>query len=98
MRSRLRTLLYHVSISTILWAVLVIAFRYWIDYEVHEEYRTGARTDTGGDNIVIPIVGFAITLFELLVAVNVLVFIAYAIVGALRRRSAALPASRVPRS
>ena len=52
-----------------------LAFAWWIQRLVDEDYRIGARSADDPDAIMIPIVGFAITLAEVLLVVNVLVVV-----------------------
>jgi hypothetical protein len=66
-----------------LWALATLIFAIWIDHVVQEEFRTGVRTDTGHDNVMIPIAGFAIALFATMLLGNIIWIIVAAI---LRRR------------
>ena len=75
MRPEQRRILVQFGVSAALWVGLTIAFAFWIDYEVREEFRLGYRTDTGRDNIVIPIFGFARLLAEVLIVGNLLILV-----------------------
>ena len=75
MRTRRRTILTHVLASAAVLLAGTLAFAWWIQRLVDEEYRIGARSADDPDAIMIPIVGFAITLAEVLLVVNVLVIV-----------------------
>jgi len=53
-------------------AILGVAQRYLVAM-VAEEYRTGARTTTGGDSIGLPLGSLALLLGLLMAAVNIIV-------------------------
>ena len=87
MPSHLRTFLAHVGISLATWLGLTLAFAFWIHWWVQEQFRTGAWTDTGGDNIIIPILGFAKLLAEAILVANLFIVLVRATRTRLRSAS-----------
>ena len=51
--------------------LLPIFYTLWIRYEVQHEYELGYRASTNGDTIAIPIFGFTISLWLLIIIINV---------------------------
>ena len=70
--SRIRVVLVHIGVSTVVWLALTIGFGVWVWHVVDEEYRLGYRTATDGDAIMIPIAGFAMLLAVAIAVGNLL--------------------------
>lgn len=61
--------------SALLALITPVLFAFWISREVRLEYAAGLRVSTDGDSIVLPIVGFTVSLWLLLLALTVVVYV-----------------------
>ncbi|MFL5562978.1 MAG: hypothetical protein ACJ79K_16015 [Gemmatimonadaceae bacterium] len=82
----------YAGLSVLLWAGAVGALWWYLQRMVAEDYRTGARTSTGGDSIAVPLFSVAILVAGILIVANAVVAAVLLWRRRARSRSASLPA------